>query len=171
MEVEQGLFSLSTCLIDHKGRLRVLRKQICNHLLGFAGIWQWHVIHVCVWIEARRPEHLLQHRTESQKIREAACRILERSTISSWRKSQRRPCHTCGASIFAALPVSSSTPLSCCCALGCPASDVPPSRPELSVASPLVLLEGQCLGGTYGQRQLSVQPWLSSVSAIGIERR
>ena len=68
MEVEQGLFSLSTCLIDHKGRLRVLRKQICNHLLGFAGIWQWHVIHVCVWIEARRPEHLLQHRTESQDL-------------------------------------------------------------------------------------------------------
>ena len=65
MESKQGLFPLSTCLVDHKGRLRVLCKQVCNYLLGFAVIRQWHIIHVCVWIRARRPKRLLQHRAGS----------------------------------------------------------------------------------------------------------
>ena len=72
MESEQGWSSLSTCLIDHKGRRRVFREQVCYHLLSSAGIWQRHVIHVCMWIRARRPKHLLQHRADSQEARDAA---------------------------------------------------------------------------------------------------
>ena len=83
----QVQYSLSTCLIDHKGRRRVLCKQVCYHLLGSAGIRQWHVIHVCVWIGARWSEHLLQHRSGSHVTRDAA--FLTISATLSWIHSQR----------------------------------------------------------------------------------
>ena len=83
MESKQGWISLSTCLIDHKGRRRVLCEQVCNHLLGSAGIRQRHVIHVCVWIGARRPKHLLWHRLGSEKRRNAV--FLTISAMFSWR--------------------------------------------------------------------------------------
>ena len=71
MESKQGCFSLSTCLIDHEGRRRVLCKQVRYHLLGSTGIRQWHVIHVCVWVRPRRPKHLLWHRLGSEEWRSA----------------------------------------------------------------------------------------------------
>ena len=87
MKSKQGWFSLSTCLIDHKGRRGVLCKQVCYHLLGSAGIRQWHVIHVCVWVGPRRPKHLLWHRLGSEERRNAV--FLTSSATFTWRHPAR----------------------------------------------------------------------------------
>ena len=87
MESKQGCFSLSTCLIDHEGRRRVLCKQVRYHLLGSTGIRQWHVIHVCVWVRPRRPKHLLWHRLGSEEWRSAV--FFTSSATFSWRHSKR----------------------------------------------------------------------------------